>query len=190
MAQTVRTSQEECGTSSSVDEIKRRIGSDPPSDGRSQDRESTCPISRNAALLEELDEAEGKVSELLEVAAEVLEELAKVGNLDRGKVDDASKKFLGLASEVHGCLAPKATLIRDYKPYPRSVYGPRKELELLHEKARFLRAELANMEKGQYLVPGPYGLAGSRTPAQVASERTDLNAMGVPAASMNLGLGT
>ncbi|CAM9158916.1 unnamed protein product [Sphacelaria rigidula] len=111
-----------------------------------------CPIARNAALLEELDSAESKVAELLEVAAETLDELARgvvasspTASFERDKVEESNKRFLRLVSEVHRCLAPKAEWIRDYKEYPRSSYGERKELELLHEKAAFLRSELANM---------------------------------------------
>eukprot|EP00903_Cladosiphon_okamuranus_P013338 g12431.t1 len=105
----------------------------------------SCPIAKNAALLEELDGAEGKVAELLEVAAEALDELAGVESLDSAKVEASTKQFLGLVSSVHDTLSSNAALIRDYTPYPRSIYGPRKELELLHEKARFLRATLANL---------------------------------------------
>lgn len=109
--------------------------------------DSTCPIAKNAALLKELDVAEGKVADLLEVAAGALDELAGVESLDHAKVEASTKQFLGLVSEVHGCLSSKASLIRDYTPYPRSIYGPRKELELLHEKARFLRSTLASMSQ-------------------------------------------
>lgn len=140
---------------------------------------STCPIAKNAALLIELDTAEGKVAELLEVAAEALDELASscgVGkeSLDTGKVDAANKKFLALVSEVHGCLAPKASLIRNYKPYPRSVYGPRKELELLHEKASFLRSELESMRRDPPRISDSGGDGGdaagdSMTPATPAT---------------------
>lgn len=104
-----------------------------------------CPIAKNAALLEELDGAEDEVAELLEVAAEALDELAGVESLDSAKVEASTKQFLGLVSSVHGTLSSNAALIRDYTPYPRSIYGPRKELELLHEKARFLQATLANL---------------------------------------------
>ncbi|CAM9730401.1 unnamed protein product [Ectocarpus fasciculatus] len=111
--------------------------------------EDPCPIAQNAALLEELDAAEGKVAELLEVAADALDELAGVESLDSTKVEASTKKFLELVSSVHGTLSSKAELIRDYTPYPRSIYGPRKELELLHEKARFLRTTLAELSKEQ-----------------------------------------
>lgn len=109
------------------------------------DNDGACPIAKNAALLEELDVAEGKVAELLEVAAEALDELARVESLDTAKVEASTKRFLGLVSSVHGTLSSNASLIRDYTPYPRSIYGPRKELEILHEKARFLRETLANL---------------------------------------------
>lgn len=105
----------------------------------------TCPIAKNAALLEELDVAEGKVAELLEVAARALDELAGVELLNSAKVEASTKEFLGLVSSVHDILSSKSSLVRDYTPYPRSIYGPRKELELLHEKARFLRATLASV---------------------------------------------
>ncbi|CAN0137135.1 unnamed protein product [Ectocarpus sp. 13 AM-2016] len=111
--------------------------------------EDSCPIAKNAALLEELDAAEGMVAELLEVAADALDELAGVESLDSSKVEASTKKFLDLVSSVHGTLSSKAELIRDYTPYPRSIYGPRKELELLHEKARFLRTTLADLSKEQ-----------------------------------------
>ncbi|CAM9989591.1 unnamed protein product [Ectocarpus sp. 4 AP-2014] len=111
--------------------------------------EDSCPIAKNAALLVELDAAEGKVAELLEVAADALDELAGVESLDSSKVEATTKKFLKLVSSVHGTLSSKAELIRDYTPYPRSIYGPRKELELLHEKARFLRTTLAELSKEQ-----------------------------------------
>ena len=104
-----------------------------------------CPISRNASLLQELDVAEEKVAELLEVAAGTLDELAAIESIDDAKVELLTKRFLELVSSVHGCLSSKANLVRDYTPYPRSIYGPRKELELLHEKADFLRSELACM---------------------------------------------
>lgn len=117
-------------------------------------RPAACPIARNAALLRELDIAETKVAELLDVAVGALDELsAGVGSLDRTKVDEANKNFLRLVSEVHGCLAPKAEWIRDYMPYPRSIYGPRKELELLHEKADFLRFELVDMARAEVEFP-------------------------------------
>lgn len=129
-----------------MNESKATPGSKSVSEGSlTQHGESVCPIARNSSLLRELDEAESKVAELLEIAAEALDDLADVGSLNRENVDTASQRFLGLVSEVHGCLAPKAGLIRDYKPYPRSTYGPRKELELLHAKARFLRGELASI---------------------------------------------
>lgn len=126
----------------------------------SQNCELRCPIARNAAMLEELDEAEGKVAELLEVAAGALDELADIRSLDNKKVDEASKRFLDLVKDIHNCLVSKAKFIRNYRPYPRSVYGPRKELELLHEKAHFLRLELAHMaEKRPY--EGSEGVGGS-----------------------------
>lgn len=112
-----------------------------------------CPIARNGALLDELDIAEGKVAELLEVAAGALDELAGVESLDNAKVEESTKHFLALVSSVHESLLSKASLIRDYTPYPRSIYGPRRELELLHEKARFLRSELASMSRDAPVVP-------------------------------------
>lgn len=129
-----------------------------------------CPIARNAALLEELDNAETKVAEILEVAAETLDELAKgavaSSALNREKVDASNKNFLKLVSEVHGCLAPKAEWIRDYKPYPRSTYGERKELELLHEKANFLRFELASMEDNEGRVGGNIAVSDAAAAAE------------------------
>lgn len=109
--------------------------------------DETCPIAKNAALLEELDVAEGKVAEMLEVAARALDELAGVELLNSAKVEASTKEFLGLVSSVHDILSSKSSLVRDYTPYPRSIYGPRKELELLHEKARFLRATLASVSR-------------------------------------------
>lgn len=123
----------------------------------------TCPIAKNAALLEELDVAEGKVAELLEVAAKALDELAGVESLNSAKVEASTKEFLGLVSSVHGILSSKSSLVRDYTPYPRSIYGPRKELELLHEKARFLRATLANVSREQ--PPGAAVAAAGSPPA-------------------------
>lgn len=108
-------------------------------------RDEACPIARNASLLEELDVAEEKVAELLEVAAGTLDELSAVESADNTKVEMSTKRFLDLVSSVHRCLSSKANLVRDYTPYPRSIYGPRKELELLHEKANFLRSELARL---------------------------------------------
>lgn len=107
--------------------------------------DEACPIARNASLLEELDVAEEKVAGLLEVAAGALDELATVESADNTKVEMSTKRFLDLVSSVHSCLSSKANLVRDYTPYPRSIYGPRKELELLHEKASFLRSELARL---------------------------------------------
>lgn len=131
-----------------------------------------CPIEKNAALLEELDVAEGKVAELLEVAAEALDELAGVESLDSAKVEASTKRFLGLVSSVHGTLSSNAPLIRDYTPYPRSIYGPRKELELLHEKARFLRQTLANLSAAT-AVPPPGGAgAQAEEPGVAASSST------------------
>lgn len=128
--------------------------------------EGACPITKNAALLEELDVAEGKVAELLEVAAEALDELARVESLDSAKVEASTKRFLGLVSSVHGTLSSNAPLIRDYTPYPRSIYGPRKELEILHEKARFLRETLANLSTATD-VPSTGGTEASAAAAAV-----------------------
>lgn len=136
----------------------------------------TCPISKNAALLEELDVAEGKVAELLEVAARALDELAGVELLNSAKVEASTKEFLGLVSSVHDILSSKSSLVRDYSPYPRSIYGPRKELELLHEKARFLRATLASVSREQPVVavaavaPPP---AGAVIPAAVSPMKVE-----------------
>lgn len=139
------------------DPVRRQLASMNDADGSSNEARKTegemeqeksslvCPIAKNAALLEELDVAEEKVAELLEVAAGAVDELAGVESLDNAKVEASTKQFLGLVATVHGCLASKASLIRDYTPYPRSIYGPRKELELLQEKARFLRSELDSM---------------------------------------------
>lgn len=131
--------------------------------------DSGCPIAKNAALLEELDVAEGKVAELLEVAAGALDELAGVESLDNAKVEASTKHFLGLVSTVHGCLASKASLIRDYTPYPRSIYGPRKELELLQEKARFLRSELASMAVNSESPTGTSPASAAAHPSASAS---------------------
>lgn len=122
-----------------------------------------CPIAKNAALLEELDVAEGKVAELLEVAAKALDELAGVESLNSAKVEASTKEFLGLVSSVHDILSSKSSLVRDYTPYPRSIYGPRKELELLHEKARFLRATLASVSREQ--TPGVAVAAAASPPS-------------------------
>lgn len=133
-----------------------------------------CPIAKNAAALEELDAAEGRVAELLEVAAEALEELAGVESLDSSKVEASTKQFLRLVSSVHGTLSSNAALIRDYTPYPRSIYGPRKELELLHEKARFLRATLANLACEETAADSPpaSGIEGATTAIAVAADPT------------------
>eukprot|EP00752_Nemacystus_decipiens_P012234 g10843.t1 len=137
-----------------------------------------CPIAKNAALLKELDGAEGKVAELLEVAAEALDELAGVESMDSAKVEASTKQFLSLVSSVHGTLSSNAGLIRDYTPYPRSIYGPRKELELLHEKARFLRATLADLACKEASAaastsatadPSPPEVVGATTAASAAS---------------------
>ncbi|CAM9376863.1 unnamed protein product [Pylaiella littoralis] len=128
--------------------VENRNGVVVKTEGKFAD-DKVCPIARNAALLEELDVAEGKVAELLEVAAEALDEIAGVESLDSSKVETHTKRFLGLVSSVHGTLSSKAALIRDYTPYPRSIYGPRKELEILHEKASFLRATLADLSTAQ-----------------------------------------
>lgn len=136
--------------------------------------DGTCPIAKNAALLKELDVAEGKVAELLEVAARALDELAGVESLNSAKVEASTKEFLGLVSSVHDTLSSKSSLVRDYTPYPRSIYGPRKELELLHEKARFLRATLASVSREPPPVvavaaaaPPPAGGAAAGPPKKV-----------------------
>lgn len=139
--------------------------------------EVSCPIEKNAALLKELDLAEGKVAQLLDVAAEALDELAGVESLNSAKVEASTKTFLGLVSSVHGTLSSKASLIRDYTPYPRSIYGPRKELELLHEKARFLRGTLADLSRSADLPPSGEAAAGATTTA-VAEAATPVS--GVP----------
>lgn len=162
---------------------------------------AACPIARNAALLEELDNAETKVAEILEVAAATLDELAKgavaSSALDREKVDASNKSFLKLVSEVHGCLAPKAEWIRDYKPYPRSTYGERKELELLHEKAEFLRFELASMADNEGRVGGDVATsdaqaaaaAGQEVPQRAEKRGKELQAAPAPAGRLAKGGG-
>ena len=139
----------------------------------------SCPIAKNAALLEELDGAEGKVAELLEVAAEALDELAGVESMDSAKVEASTKQFLGLVSSVHGTLSSNAGLIRDYTPYPRSIYGPRKELELLHEKARFLRATLANLAREEAAAASSSSAASDCPPLEVAGAATATTAPAV-----------
>lgn len=138
-----------------------------------------CPIARNASLMKELDVAEGNVADLLEVAAGALEDLAGIDSLDVSKVEDSTKEFLGLVSAVHECLSSKANLIRDYTPYPRSIYGPRKELELLHEKARFLRSTLASMSRDQLINETPPDTTrdARSSPAGIATATT-FNAVG------------
>lgn len=140
---------------------------------------ASCPITKNAALMEELDVAEGKVAEILEVAAGAIDELAGLESLDNAKVEASTKQFLGLVSAVHGCLSSKATLIRDYTPYSRSIYGPRKELELLLEKARFLRSTLASMSREPTAAADDAAVADS--PSSVEGGGVDVGAVpGLP----------
>ncbi|CAN0104113.1 unnamed protein product [Discosporangium mesarthrocarpum] len=79
--------------------------------------------ARNAEVLAELDAAELKVAEMLEVAAETLENLAEVDSVDQDRVEACGRRFLGLVGEVHHTLSSHSCFIQDYTPHKSSRSG-------------------------------------------------------------------
>ncbi|KAG5185743.1 hypothetical protein JKP88DRAFT_354101 [Tribonema minus] len=129
---------------------------------------------QTTSLLRELDDAEDKVARMLELAAEVTDQLAAFDSVDASAVQATSRAFLQLAGEVHSCLATKAHMIRDYRHYERSGYGARQGEALLRGKAALLREELRRLQGGGSPNAGAAALAAAAAPPRHRSSLDDM----------------
>ena len=82
--------------------------------------------------LEDLTMAEQKVLELLEIAGQGMEHLSTM-DVDAEKFNELSTQYKLKLDEIQDTVRSHVGLLQEYRPFSRSAYGARKDLDLERE---------------------------------------------------------
>mmetsp|Transcript_4776 Transcript_4776/g.7227 ORF Transcript_4776/g.7227 Transcript_4776/m.7227 type:complete len:116 (+) Transcript_4776:52-399(+) len=96
-------------------------------------------------LLRELDDAEGDIAEMLDLAGNLAENLSNVEGMDSSSTNDICLKYLSLIEKVHACLTSKAHLMKNYAPFEKTNYKSKWEVEILEMKREMLEKDLKDV---------------------------------------------
>jgi len=85
-------------------------------------------------VIPSLQAVEEKLVKLLEIASKTCQELANTEQVDSRVISSLSIEYLNLIKEIKEALTTQISRVNDELPYQKSIYGERKDLEILNMK--------------------------------------------------------